>query len=45
MHRPRPLRRHAREHVNRRHVPLDGAHNFRDIGGYATEDGHTALVH
>lgn len=28
------------EHVKRRHVVLDGAHNFRDIGGYATEDGH-----
>jgi protein-tyrosine phosphatase len=28
------------EHVQRRHVVLDGAHNFRDIGGYATEDGH-----
>ena len=29
------------EHVKRRHVALDGAHNFRDFGGYATEDGHT----
>jgi len=28
------------EHVQRRHVVLDGAHNFRDLGGYATEDGH-----
>jgi protein-tyrosine phosphatase len=28
------------EHVRRRHVPLEGAHNFRDVGGYATEDGH-----
>jgi protein-tyrosine phosphatase len=28
------------EHVKRRHVPLEGAHNFRDVGGYATEDGH-----
>jgi protein-tyrosine phosphatase len=27
------------EHVKRRHVPLEGAHNFRDIGGYTTEDG------
>lgn len=27
------------EHVKRRHVALEGAHNFRDIGGYATEDG------
>lgn len=29
------------EHVRRRHVVLEGAHNFRDLGGYATEDGHT----
>jgi protein-tyrosine phosphatase len=29
------------EHVKRRHVALEGAHNFRDLGGYATEDGHT----
>jgi protein-tyrosine phosphatase len=28
-------------HVKRRHVVLDGAQNFRDLGGYATEDGHT----
>jgi protein-tyrosine phosphatase len=28
------------EHVKRRHVVLEGAHNFRDLGGYATEDGH-----
>jgi protein-tyrosine phosphatase len=28
------------EHVRRRHVELDGASNFRDLGGYATEDGH-----
>src|SRR5262245_42692894 len=28
------------EHVKRRHVELDGAQNFRDLGGYATEDGH-----
>jgi protein-tyrosine phosphatase len=27
------------EHVERRHVPLEGAHNFRDVGGYQTEDG------
>ena len=26
-------------HVARRHVALDGAENFRDLGGYATEDG------
>ena len=24
----------------RRYVHLQGAHNFRDLGGYATEDGH-----
>src|SRR5262245_46756760 len=29
------------EHVRRRHVVLDGAQNFRDLGGYATEDGRT----
>ena len=29
------------EHVKRRHVALEGAQNFRDLGGYATEDGHT----
>ena len=28
------------EHVKRRHVTLEGAHNFRDLGGYETEDGH-----
>ena len=27
--------------VKRRHVLLEGAQNFRDLGGYATEDGHT----
>jgi protein-tyrosine phosphatase len=27
------------EHVRRRHVVLEGAHNFRDFGGYATADG------
>ena len=29
------------DHVKRRHVALEGAANFRDLGGYATEDGHT----
>jgi protein-tyrosine phosphatase len=29
------------EHVQRRHVRLEGAPNFRDLGGYATGDGHT----
>jgi len=24
-----------------RHIPLDGAHNVRDLGGYATPDGET----
>ena len=27
------------DHVKRRHVVLEGAHNFRDLGGYPTEDG------
>jgi len=27
------------EHVKKRHIVLDGAHNFRDLGGYATADG------
>jgi protein-tyrosine phosphatase len=27
------------EHVERRHLALEGAPNFRDLGGYATEDG------
>lgn len=27
------------DHVRKRHVVLEGAHNFRDLGGYATEDG------
>jgi protein-tyrosine phosphatase len=26
-------------HVERRHVALEGAQNFRDLGGYTTEDG------
>jgi len=29
------------EHVKRRHVVLEGAHNFRDLGGYASADGRT----
>ncbi|MCP5057618.1 MAG: tyrosine-protein phosphatase [bacterium] len=28
-------------HVKKRHVALEGAHNFRDLGGYATQDGRT----
>ena len=27
--------------VRERHIPLDGAANFRDLGGYATRDGST----
>lgn len=27
-------------HVKQRHVLLEGAPNFRDLGGYATSDGH-----
>lgn len=27
------------DHVQRRHVALDGAANFRDLGGYSTSDG------
>jgi protein-tyrosine phosphatase len=29
------------DHVRRRHVALDGAHNFRDLGGYRTRDGRS----
>ena len=29
------------EHVERRHVALDGAANFRDLGGYESEDGRS----
>jgi protein-tyrosine phosphatase len=29
------------DHVKRRHVVLEGAHNFRDLGGYATADGRS----
>lgn len=28
-------------HVQRRHVALEGADNFRDLGGYATRDGRS----
>ena len=28
-------------HVERRHVALEGAANFRDLGGYETEDGRS----
>ena len=34
-----PLYEGMPEHVKRRHVALEGAPNFRDLGGYATEDG------
>jgi protein-tyrosine phosphatase len=29
------------DHVRRRHLGLEGAPNFRDLGGYETEDGHS----
>ncbi|MBM4383220.1 MAG: tyrosine-protein phosphatase [Deltaproteobacteria bacterium] len=29
------------DHVKKRHVALEGAANFRDLGGYATNDGRT----
>jgi protein-tyrosine phosphatase len=29
------------EHVKRRHLALEGAPNFRDLGGYETSDGQT----
>jgi protein-tyrosine phosphatase len=29
------------DHVERRHLGLEGAPNFRDLGGYATEDGQS----
>ena len=29
------------DHVKKRHLALEGAPNFRDLGGYATADGHT----
>lgn len=29
------------EHVKKRHVALEGAHNFRDLGGYPSEDGRS----
>ena len=34
---------HPRPHVpyRQRHIPLQGAENFRDLGGYATRDGRT----
>ncbi|MGQ4382751.1 GNAT family N-acetyltransferase [Streptomyces sp. SAS_270] len=27
--------------MNRRHIPFDRLHNFRDLGGYTTDDGRT----
>ena len=36
---PAELPASAREAARR--LPLDGAHNFRDLGGYATSDGRT----
>ena len=29
------------DHVKKRHLALEGAPNFRDLGGYATRDGRT----
>ncbi len=29
------------DNVKKRHLALEGAPNFRDLGGYATADGHT----
>ncbi|MBW2269788.1 MAG: tyrosine-protein phosphatase [Deltaproteobacteria bacterium] len=29
------------QHVERRHVVLEGAHNFRDLGGYPAADGRS----
>jgi hypothetical protein len=34
-----PLGQKSGRSVMARHVPLEGAQNFRDFGGYATEDG------
>ena len=31
----------SQTHADDRHVPLDGQPNFRDVGGYKTEDGKT----
>lgn len=36
-----PLYEGMPEHVKQRHLALEGAPNFRDLGGYATEDGRT----
>jgi protein-tyrosine phosphatase len=36
-----PLYEGMPEHVKKRHIVLDGAANFRDLGGYATRDGRT----
>ena len=36
-----PLYEGMPDHVRRRHVVMEGAPNFRDLGGYETEDGRT----
>ena len=36
-----PLYEGQPEHVRARHIVLEGAANFRDLGGYSTEDGRT----
>lgn len=35
-----PLYGHADDNFFERRIPLDGQHNFRDIGAYKTVDGH-----
>jgi protein-tyrosine phosphatase len=35
-----PARLPEAERDARRQLPVEGAHNFRDLGGYATADGH-----
>ncbi|MCK5431157.1 MAG: tyrosine-protein phosphatase [Gammaproteobacteria bacterium] len=36
-----PLTSHANDYSFTRQIPLEGQHNFRDIGGYKTVDGQT----
>ncbi len=39
--RPLPASWSAEQSVDLRKLPFDGAHNFRDLGGYQTRDGRT----
>lgn len=39
--RPLPASWSAEQSVHARKLPFDGAHNFRDLGGYQTRDGRT----